>query len=47
MEQYRVLIVDDETMQRGLIRETLETLRTSVEHFDVMEARNGAEAIEI
>lgn len=41
------MVVDDEAMQRGLIRDTLETLRTSAEHFDVIEAGNSSEAMDI
>jgi putative two-component system response regulator len=44
MEQYRVLIVDDEAMQRELI---CEVLRAAPDHFEILEARNGAEAFEI
>ena len=47
MENYRVLVVDDEDMQRELIRETLQTWRSPAEHFDVVEARNGMEAMDI
>ncbi len=47
MENYRVLVVDDEDMQRGLIRETLEAYSGPEDRYDVVEARNGIEAMDI
>ena len=42
MVKYRILVVDDEAMQRGLIAEILGSAK---DHFDILEASNGIEAI--
>ena len=42
MVKYRILVVDDEAMQRGLIAEIL---GSSKDRFDILEACNGVEAI--
>jgi len=48
MEQYRVLIVDDEVMQRELICEVLQSSGSRFNTaFDVLQASNGAEALNI
>ena len=44
MDSYRILVVDDEAMQRDLIQAVL---GTATDRYEVLEARNGADALSL